>query len=503
MQSREKRLKLNTLTSLLYQISSIVCGFILPRLILARFGSEVNGLVGSITQFLDVIVFMEMGVGAVMQASLYKPLAERDEAAVSRIVSSASRFFSRVALALLLYSVVLLLVYPRLVEQSFDRTYTAVLILAVSLSAFATNYFGIVDRLLLSADQRGYVQYLAQTFTLILNTAVCAILISCGASIQAVKLSSALIFLLRPILLRLYVRRRYAIDRNIRYSTEPIPQKWNGIAQHISYYVLEKTDVIVLTLLSTLKNVSVYSVYHMVIYGIKSLFLSLTYGVQALMGELIAKEESERLRHLFDWTEWLLHTGAVFIFGCTGVLIVPFVRIYTSGVNDANYIVPLFAALITLAHACHCLRLPYELPILAAGHFRQTQGCHIAAALINLSVSALTVKLWGLIGVALGTLIAMLYQSVWMAFYDAKYILHMPIRSFFRHLLVDLLTALPASLLTLQLPLLRVSYGAWILLAFESAGLWALIALGVNLLFYREMTLRLFRAVFKKASLSE
>lgn len=497
MQDRKERLKRNTVASLVFQVTNIVCGFILPRLILARYGSEVNGLVGSITQFLELIAFLELGVGAVVQASLYKPLAVRDLNTVSRIASSARRFFSKIALALGLYTAGLLLVYPRF-AGGFDRAYTGALILAIGVGTFAQYYLGLVDRLLLTADQRGYVQYAAQTAALLLNTAASAALIEWGADIRTVKLSTALIFLIRPMALRLYVRRHYHIERRSRAEEEPIRQKWNGIAQHVSYYVLEKTDVIVLTLLSTLKNVSVYSVYHMVIYGVKNLFLSLTYGVQALMGELIAKEETERLRELFDWTEWLLHTGTVFLFGCTGVLILPFIQVYTSGINDANYQVPLFALLITLAHAGHCLRLPYDLLILAAGHFRQTQRCHITAALLNIAVSVLTVKLWGLAGVALGTLCAMAYQTVWMALYDSRHILHVPIRGFWIHLLADGLTALPAGLLCSRISMRTVSVGAWLLLAAETAGLWALTAIGINWLFFGDKVKRLAEKGLKK-----
>ena len=67
---RKKRLVKNTIASLGYQISAIICGFILPRLIMTYYGSEVNGLVNSITQFLQVITFLELGVGAVVQSSL-------------------------------------------------------------------------------------------------------------------------------------------------------------------------------------------------------------------------------------------------------------------------------------------------------------------------------------------------------------------------------------------------------------------------------------------------
>lgn len=110
-------------------------------------------------------------------------------------------------------------------------------------------------------------------------------------------------------------------------------------------------------------------------------------------------------------------------FGCTGVLIVDFVRVYTYGINDADYIQPLFAVLITIANAGHCLRLPYNILILAAGHYKQTQSNYIIAMILNIVVSIATVKMWGLVGVAIGTLIAMAYQTVWMAKYDSKNII--------------------------------------------------------------------------------
>ena len=64
---RKKKLIYNTVSSLIYQIVTIVCGFILPRVILNYYGSEVNGLVNSITQFLQIIAFLDLGIGAVVK----------------------------------------------------------------------------------------------------------------------------------------------------------------------------------------------------------------------------------------------------------------------------------------------------------------------------------------------------------------------------------------------------------------------------------------------------
>lgn len=494
---RKKLLAKNTVASLLSQITALVCGFILPRLFLEYFGSEVNGLVNSITQFLGVISFLELGVGAVVQSSLYKPLADGDKQQVSRVMVSADRFFRRLAQILLGYVLILVAVYPLIANQSFGYLYTATLIAAISISSFAQYYFGIINSLLLNADQRGYIQYNAQTITVVLNTAVCVFMIKLGGSVQLVKLTTSLIYLARPLALRIYVNRRYRIDWKIQYDKEPIQQKWNGVAQHIAAVVLDGTDTIVLTLLSTLSNVSIYSVYFMVIKGVKTLFLSMTNGIQSLLGELWARQELEELRKTFGWTEWCIHTGTTFVFSCTAALIVPFVRVYTAGINDANYIQPAFAILLTLANAMHCLRLPYNIMVLAAGHYKQTQKNYIVAATINIVLSVLTVKAWGLIGVAIGTLAAMAYQTVWLAIYDSKHFVFWSMKSVIKQFAVDCITAVFIVVISGMLTMHSVTYLSWIMLAIVTALLAVIITAFLNFIVYKEKMMALIHILLK------
>lgn len=484
--SRGRKLAYNTTTSLLLQLISIVSGFIVPRLILGTYGSNVNGLVNSVTQFLGVITLLDLGVGAVVQSSFYKPLAAKDGTTVSKIFVSANRFFKRLALMLLIYVVVLMAVYPLIVNKNFGFFYTVALIGSICISSFAQYYFGIVNSLLLTADQKGYIQYTAQIVAIIINTVACAILIKLGCTIQIVKLTTSLIFLCRPLFLNWYVQRHYEIDRKILYDEEPIKQKWNGMAQHFASYVLGGTDNIVLTLFSTLANVSIYSVYNIVIIGVKNALLSMTNGFQSLIGEMLAKKETEKLNNFFGYVEWFLHTGTTLVFGCTGVLLVSFVKVYTNGIDDADYIQPLFAILITVANAGHCLRLPYNIMILAAGHYKQTQSNYIIAMILNIVISIATVKLWGLIGVAIGTLIAMSYQTVWMAWYDSKNIINWPFKTFLKQCGVDAITVIIASLATFKVPLLSVSYHAWFIQAIEVFAIWCVIVLIINLIFYKD-----------------
>lgn len=483
---RNKLLARNTAASLATQVVTLICGFILPRFFLQYYGSEVNGLVSSISQFLGIISFLELGVGAVVQSALYKPLADRDREQVSKVMASANKFFRRLASILLAYVLFLLVVYPLIIERSFGFLYTAALIAAISISSFAQFYFGAVNSLLLTADQRGYIQYNAQTITIILNTVICIVLIQVGGSIQLVKLASSLIYLIRPVALRLYIDKRYQIDWKIQYQEEPIQQKWNGVAQHVAAVVLDGTDTIVLTMFSNLSDVSVYSVYFLVVKGVKTVFLSLTNGIQSLMGELWAKQELSELNELFGWTEWVIHTGTTFVFSCTAALIVPFVRVYTDGISDANYIQPLFALLLTLANAMHCLRLPYNIMVLAAGHYKQTQRNYIVAAIMNIVLSVATVKLWGLVGVAIGTLAAMAYQTIWLALYNSKNLIYWSMRSVFKQFLADGVAFSAIFFIAQLIPLGDKTYFCWFLQALTVTCLAVLIIGIVNCILYKE-----------------
>ena len=84
------------MSGLLLQVTTVLCGFVLPRAILNRYGSDVNGLLNSIAQFLQMIAFLELGVGAVIRSALYKPLADGDTVKVSEVLASGNRFFRKI-----------------------------------------------------------------------------------------------------------------------------------------------------------------------------------------------------------------------------------------------------------------------------------------------------------------------------------------------------------------------------------------------------------------------
>ena len=149
---RSKKAMLNSAASLLLEFVSVICGFIVPRLIIGTYGSDINALTSSITQFLSYIALVEAGVGGVIRAALYRPLAEKNTAATSSIIKATENFFRKIAYIFLGYMAVLAAAFPVLVNKNFDWAFTASLVIIIGLSTFAQYYFGMTYTVLVQAD---------------------------------------------------------------------------------------------------------------------------------------------------------------------------------------------------------------------------------------------------------------------------------------------------------------------------------------------------------------
>lgn len=475
------RLHRNTISSLSYQLVAIICGFVLPRLILKQYGSNVNGLVNSISQFLSIISFLELGVGSVVKSALYKPCAEHNTVRISEIYKSAQKFFNKIALILLIYVIALLGVFPLLINKEYGWFFIDTLIIAMSVTSFAEYYFGTVNSLLLQADQRNSILFDIRTITLVLNTFACFLLIKLGCSIQVVKLVTSVLFLCRPVFLTWYVNKTYKIDRKIQYSGEPIKQKWNGIAQHIASVVMSQTDTIVLTVFSSLETVSIYSVYYMPIVAIEQLIIYAVNGYESHIGALWAKENKKIVSESFNKFVWVLHTVTVLLYGCAASSIGSFISVYTKGITDADYSQPIFGYILIAAYTLYCFRLSSTIVIKAAGHYRQTQTSFIIATVINLFISITVVKKYGLIGVAVGTLCSMLYHSIRLEIYTAKNLVDRPFKTIAKQVMTDVTIIFIAMPVTMLLPKVASNYLTWAIQAFVCFSIWLVVCTVVNI----------------------
>jgi O-antigen/teichoic acid export membrane protein len=493
---RSKKAIANIIASLSLQLVTVVCGFIIPRLIIKTFGSDINGLTSSITSFLGYITLFEAGVGGVIRANLYKPLANKDISAISGIVKATGKFFKSVSYIFIGYLLVIAFYFSFFVNKGYDSVFTFSLVIIIGASIFVQYYFGLTYQVLLQADQKQYISSALQIVTLIINTILVVILVNLGTGIHMVKLGSSLIFILRLVGLYLYVNRNYKIIKDCPENNDAIRQRWDGLGHHIAFFLHRNTDIVVLTLFANLKEVSVYSVYFLVVSGIEKLVTSFSTGLEAAFGNIIAKGESEVLDRNFRIYELISFSLTTILFTSTAMLILPFITLYTKGVTDANYIRPLFAYILIMAEAAYCIRLPYHSVVLAAGHFKQTRNGAFLEAFINVILSIVLVNFFGIIGVAIGTLCAMLFRTIQYAVYLSRNIIKRKISEFAKRCFINIFAVLLIIFTVNSLKIVKIdSYAVWGLYAVCVTLISLVIVILTNIVFYRTDIMNLFRII--------
>lgn len=488
---RSKKAIKNIVASLLQQLVTVICGLILPRAIIGQYGSSVNGLISSITQFLAYITLLEAGIGPVVKSVLYKPIANKDKNQIEKILKATQKFFNIISYIFILYLIILCFIYPILVNNEFSFGYTISLIIIISISTLAEYFLGMVYKLYLQAEQKTYITANIQTVTLLLNTIFSIALIRCGASIQIVKLATAVIYVLRPLIQNIYVKKKYNISiKNVKEKYE-LKQKWDGLAQHIASVVHGNTDITILTIFTSTAEVSVYTIYLFVVNGVKNLIQAFTGGIDATFGDMYVNNEHEKLNETFKNYEYFYYTVITIVFSCTLGLILPFVQVYTNGITDVNYYRPIFAYLIVCSEYMWAIRLPYSSITLAVGHFKETKKGAWVEAIVNIVLSVILVSKFGIIGVTIGTFVAMAIRTIEFMYHTSKYILNRKQIYSILHICITIVqtTIICILIYLLTKGIIFTSYLQWIQYGIYAGIIALIVTLSINCIIYKNETI--------------
>lgn len=463
-----KRALINSAVMMLYEVISTICGLILPRIILLRFGSEINGAVASINQFISFISVLRLGVAGATRVALYRSLAKHDINKTSAIVKATEQYMRKVGIALIGYIAILTFVLPYFLKTGLSYYDTGLLVIIIGIGTFANYFFGITYQTLLDSDQNEYLYYIIQTITIVLNTLIGVKLCDLGCSIHLVKLATSILFFLNPLCLSLIVRSKYKINKNVEPDYEAIKNRKSVMTQSIANIVHANTDVTVLTLLSDIKNVSIYSVYYMVIGMLNKLLSVFTTSLEAAFGNLFANNDKNRIKKNFEAYEFFISAFVSVVTPCSICLILPFVNLYTNNVVDADYYQPAFAMLAILAQMMQCFRQPYRTLVQAAGKYKETERASIIEAVLNVFISVLFVYRFGLIGVTIGTFVANTYRTIDYIYYVNNELIQRKNKASIQYIMWGLFNS-SAIILLYHISLKNIRIASWVNWVFVAA----------------------------------
>ena len=422
--TRSQKFMYSTITSAIYQAVVMLVGFILPKVILNCYGSEINGVVTSITQFVSYLALVEVGLGDAAIYALYKPLADNDQQKISEIMSATNHFYIKSGILFVLLLLGLAGVYPLFVKADiFSSMELFILILILGINSVLDFFTLGKYRAILSADQKVYILSFASIIYYILNTTIIVFLSYKKMSIITVRAAAMSAVFIRTVVLLVYCHKNYPfLNYTAVPDNEALNKRWDVLLLQILGAIQKGLPVILATVYTSFMEVSIYSVYNMVMIGITGVLDIFISGLFTSFGNILAKEEKENLKKVYTDFEYTYYALITVIYSVAFLLIIPFVRIYTRGVNDIAYENIILGSLFVLNGYLYNLKTPQGMLVKSAGLYKETRCQTTIQALILAIFGVILGSKYGLIGIMIASCMSNIYRDFDLWFFIPKYV---------------------------------------------------------------------------------
>lgn len=496
--SRTNEFLKNSIATALLHIFTLFVGLILPRVLLKAYGSEINGLVTSLTQFIRYFTLVEAGLASAAVYALYKPLSDNDLEGINGVVSAVKKFYIQSGWIFLILILFLSITYPLFVEITvLNSLQVRILVLVLGVTGVLDFFTLSKYRVLLTAAQKVSVISLASITNLLINLIITVVLARLRADIIFLKIVALMGIVVRSLILMIYVKKKYPLVRfNKKPNINALNKRWSALYLQILGVVQQGTPVVLATVFTSLGTVSVYSIYNMIIAGLNGILSIFISGLSSSFGDVIARGQSSVLKQSTEEFEVGYYMILTWAYACAAALIMPFIKIYTSGITDVEYYYPVLGMLFVLNGLLHNIKTPQGMLVMSAGMFQETKVQTTIQGVIAIIFGLILIKPLGLIGIMIGLCLSNLYRDIDLLFFVPRNITFRTIRpTFWRIVRIFFCLALILIPYFLIAPSLE-GVMQWLIHAM-GIGLYAfLIVLLVNYVFDRIIL----RAVYKRIS---
>lgn len=191
----------------------------------------------------------------------------------------------------------------------------------------------------------------------------------------------------------------------------------------------------------------------MVFTSVLALLTTFSNGLSAIFGDMLVRNELPTLQKAYQQYEYLYYALVAWGYSVAAVMIMPFMRVYTAGFTDAEYIRPAVAAMFVAVGIITNIKNPQGMLVISAGLYRETRLQSLIQALIIVGAAVLLAPRFGIMGVLAAALLSNLYRDIDLFFYIPKTVTKlspvMTIRRVLRLVVLFFITVLPVEFLSI------------------------------------------------------
>jgi len=440
--SRFQNVKRNFIYSSLSNFILLAFAFI-NRTVFIRFLSvDYLGVNGLLSNVIGILAFSELGIGTIITYSLYKPIAENDERKITALMNLYKTAYRIIALVVVIIGLSFLPFFRFIVhtEISFKNIYTAYFVYVANI---LISYLLTYKTTFATAAQKNYIVVNFDTAGKIVTYILQIVALYISHSFIVYLLVQLFVGLIAKIFLVRYLNKKFpvlkiATNEKVDDETKRTLRKnvKAAIFHNIGGVCVHQTDNIIISTFISTAVVGLISNYTMLVSVVNVFVNSLFGAFTSSIGNLIAQESAEKKRQIFDIYIFIGFWISSFIAVCLIVLSKPFITLWlgkdflVDNVSMILYYVAIYFQIICL---------PVHNYKIAAGIFVDDQFLSFTQAVVNLAVSIIFVKLIGLAGVYVGTIVQrMLVVVVWPIIVNKK-VLERNCTSYFAKLVLNTL----------------------------------------------------------------
>lgn len=410
------------------QFIIIILGIIIPRIMITSYGSDVNGLTSTVTQIFTYMALLEAGIGQAARNAMYKPITENNRKDFSYVVSVAQTYFRRITVYYGIGVIILSFIVPFIVKSQVPFYTIFLVVFFEGMSGVISFYFIQTQTIILTAEGRHYINSGVNVINKALSYVVKIVMAMLGINIAALQFAFFIITIGKVFFYRYYFRKNYNwIDYKAAPKSAKLVDRNSYIITEIAWTLFSSTDMIVLSTFVSTQMSSVYAVYNMVFSNLNVLLNAVYSGLSYMLGQSF-HEDLNRYGKLHDMFTSVFLGSMTTLMCIAYILMIPFVRLYTRGVTDINYIYNSLPTMFALVQILSWSRYVSGNLTGLAGYAKQVSKISLIEALMNIILSIALVHSMGIVGVLMATVAALPLKVIYCVFLTEKKILHRSLR---------------------------------------------------------------------------
>lgn len=405
----------NIIFGTILKVYQIIMPFIMRTIMIYFLGIKYAGLNNLFVSILQVLNLAELGIGAAMIFSMYEPIAQNDTKKICALINLYKVSFRVIGLIVLTIGLIILPFIPRFVSGSVPGNLNIYILYLMHLISTVLSYWLFAYKnSLLYAHQRTDVsskvmiiintlQYIAQIISIVFlkNYYIYLILTVLGQVLINI-MTSLVVSKMYP---------NYKADGKVDKETvSQIKRKVLGlITNKIGSTLLNSIDTIIISSVLGLTILATYQNYLYIITSIISVVYIFYQSCIAGIGNSLILEKEEKNYVDLKVVTFIVNWVSVFCSCCMLCLFQNFMKIWMGN----NYLLDI-TVIISLVSYFYIFELEQIIGTYkdAAGIWYEDRFRPLITAIVNLILSIIMVRKFGVLGVKLATIISMVFISL-------------------------------------------------------------------------------------------